>query len=588
MAGDTVAGDTMAGSTPIDDDLDGFSPPEDCDDTNPNISPRADELCDGVDNDCDDRADEGVLNACDQCGALPNEICDGLDNDCDGANDEGVLNACGQCGAVPIETCDGRDNDCDGTADEDLLNACGQCGMVPVEVCDGRDNDCDGTSDEGLLNACGQCGNVPRDSCDGFDNDCDGQIDENLPLNACGVCGALPSEICDGLDNDCDMQVDEELSAPCFTLKETITTNNSIIDLGSAITIVGDLDNDGVNDAIVKSQRSDRTRLIAYSGQGTVLWSVEGFDDFGTAITSGYYFNSSDLYVALNDPLNDRIIVYNNLGQPYVFISELEGTVTSMATLRGSVRDTLVLGMPEVRTRGLVQRIRFNPDNPTVTGTVYSTYGQRNQFIGERIYNIGDIVGNVIDDLIITVTTRTSFTDDRRTMLMDGSDGEIIFGTLIEYSGEESNSSFAEDLCFGKFTQNFAETFIFGAPLATNGFADEIGAIYFLNGGSSGYFPGTTKYGEQAYDLFGLTVETLPRPSAATDVLIVGGDGSLEYINFANNRQALAVPVPMTDLTLGYGLAIAKAPSIDGTYQMWVSGLSDQNDESQVWILRAR
>ena len=238
----------------------------------------------------------------------------------------------------PVETCDGRDNDCDGTADEKgLLNACGQCGVVPVEVCDGRDNDCDGTSDEGLLNACGQCGNVPRDSCDGLDNDCDGQVDENLPLNACGVCGVLPSEICDGLDNDCDMQVDEELNAPCFTLKETITTNNSIIDLGSAITIVGDLDNDGVNDAIVKSQRYDRTRLIAYSGQGTELWSVEGFDDFGTAVTGGYYFNNSDLYVAINDPLNDRIIVYNNLGQPYVFISELEGAVTSMATLRGSV-----------------------------------------------------------------------------------------------------------------------------------------------------------------------------------------------------------------------------------------------------------
>ena len=101
IAGDTMAGDTMAGSTPIDDDLDGFSPPEDCDDTDPNVSPQAEELCDSVDNDCDDRIDEGVLNACDQCGVLPNEVCDGLDNDCDGANDEGMLNACGQCGAVP-------------------------------------------------------------------------------------------------------------------------------------------------------------------------------------------------------------------------------------------------------------------------------------------------------------------------------------------------------------------------------------------------------------------------------------------------------------------------------------------------------
>ncbi|MAD61605.1 MAG: hypothetical protein CMH49_08890 [Myxococcales bacterium] len=586
--GETNGGETNGGEIVIDTDRDGSSPPEDCDDDDPEISPSADELCDGVDNDCDERIDEGVLNACDQCGVPPNEVCDGLDNDCDGTNDEGVLNACGQCGAAPVEVCDGRDNDCDSQVDEDLLNACGQCGALPVEACDGRDNDCDGQTDEGLLNACGQCGNLPRDACDGLDNDCDGRIDEGLPLNACGRCGALPNEVCDGLDNDCDTQVDEALNAPCFTLKETITTNNSIVDLGSSITIVGDLNNDGIEDTVVRSERSDRVRLIAYSGQGSELWSVEGFDDFGSAISSGYYFNNSDLYLAINDPLNDRIVIYNDLGQPYIFISDLEGTVTSIATLKGSVRDTLVFGMPEVRTRGLIQRVRFNPDNPTVTGTVYSTYGQRNQFIGERIYAIGDIVGNIIDDLVITVATRGIFDEDRRTMIMDGSDGEIVQGTLIEFLGEVSNSSFAEDLTVGKFSQIFTESFVFGSPLSTNDFGDEVGAIYFLEGGVNGYTPGMTMYGNESYDLFGLSVETLPRPNSTTDVLVVGGDGILEYINFANNRQTSAVPVPMNDLTIGFGLAIAKEPSLDGTYQMWVSGLSDQNDESQIWILRAR
>ena len=33
----------------------------DCDDTNPTISPDSEEVCDNLDNDCDDEIDEGVL-----------------------------------------------------------------------------------------------------------------------------------------------------------------------------------------------------------------------------------------------------------------------------------------------------------------------------------------------------------------------------------------------------------------------------------------------------------------------------------------------------------------------------------------------
>lgn len=81
-------------------------------------------------------------------------------------------------GMASAEVCDGIDNDCNGKTDEGLLNACKTCGPVPAEVCDGVDNNCDGQIDEGLLNACKKCGAVPDEICDGLDNDCDGQVDE--------------------------------------------------------------------------------------------------------------------------------------------------------------------------------------------------------------------------------------------------------------------------------------------------------------------------------------------------------------------------------------------------------------------------
>jgi len=211
-----------------DGDGDGYTRPDDCDDSDPAVHPGAAESCNGTDDNCNGIIDEGVTNACGDCGTVPDEVCaDGLDNDCDGQVDEN----CGGCSSdskpcyrgpdgtqgvgdcawgqmfcvdgefwsecqgdvVPQEeVCDGADNDCDGETDERWAvgsNACGWC--QTEEVCDGIDNDCDGWIDEGVANACGECGPAPEEVCDGVDNDCDGLIDEGV-LTACGTCPDVP------------------------------------------------------------------------------------------------------------------------------------------------------------------------------------------------------------------------------------------------------------------------------------------------------------------------------------------------------------------------------------------------------------
>ena len=172
-------------------DGDGFYADEDCDDQNININPGTDEVCDGIDNNCNGSVDEGVTQVF------------YLDSDGDGFGDGNeTMEACEiPSGYAP------NGNDCDDSASEVFPSA--------EEICDEIDNDCNDEVDDGVGDIYYQ------------DSDRDGYGDPNAQIQSCTEppssstnnldCNDQDEEIspdaleyCDEVDNNCDGTIDEE------------------------------------------------------------------------------------------------------------------------------------------------------------------------------------------------------------------------------------------------------------------------------------------------------------------------------------------------------------------------------------------
>ena len=190
-----VACETKDPSTDPDADGDGYPASEDCDDSNFAIRPDVDELCDGVDNDCDGEIDEDdAINGSEFYVDGDGDGIGGEDTDRACALRDGLAEVNGDCndGDAQIypdadERCNDTDDDCDGEVDED--NPIGGTVYYADEDGDGY-GDPDNTivsclQPEGYLTDSSDCDDTTTlrspsadERCNGGDDDCDGAVDE--------------------------------------------------------------------------------------------------------------------------------------------------------------------------------------------------------------------------------------------------------------------------------------------------------------------------------------------------------------------------------------------------------------------------
>ncbi len=278
------------GLPPVDGDGDGYSVLDDCDDAEVAINPGAEELCDGIDNNCDGDEDDAA-----------DALTWYADGDGDGYGDaSSTTAACSQPSGYVADVTDCDDSDANANPSAS-------------EYCDGHDDDCDGDVDEdSALDAAVSYADTDGD---GFGDSSD-----------CGDCAVSCTPPSGYVHDDRDWDdTDAELPGLDCTLlvPGDSTTIQGAIDLSfsadvvcvAADTYYENVDFGGMDITLRGAEGRDAT-IIDGGAAGPVVsfTSGEGMDSVleSFTLTNGYASHGGGVYIDGASPSLEDLLIEGN------------------------------------------------------------------------------------------------------------------------------------------------------------------------------------------------------------------------------------------------------------------------------------
>jgi hypothetical protein len=620
----------------------------DCDDSSAEIHPEAEEICDGVDNDCDgltDGDDDDVPTQIwyrDDDGDGYGENADDINASCPGSSyaleggdcddEDATINP----GADEIWY-DGVDQNCDEKSDYDQDYDRYKAAEYDGSDCDDTDPAVNPAAEDvwydGVDQDCDEHSDYDQDY-DGYDSsdyggtDCDDADDTVHPDQ--------PDDDGDGVDTDCNGAVDDDLTLSALGLY--YQGENTRDGAGGVLAGGGDLDGDGLDDFAVgvalhnagAGTGSGAVYVVlgaSVGGTGSISRADLTIDGAGSGMQLG---TSVDIAGDVNgDGYDDLVVgapnssaVNPSTGDAFLFLGgpHFGGLLDSDAadvllhgTLGGSLAGTQVQGVGDVTGDGLADLLVSAPAHTVNRGktflisdpqaatvslddAVHSWLGESaDDYCGRSLANAGDTDGDGVNDLLFG-----SYINDRGGT--EAGSAYLVLGPGAHVSDLED----ADGILYGEAASDRAgyaldgagdvdgdgyDDLLIGAYKRDAGFADA-GAAYIVLGPFSGVqelnYADAVIYGPNASAYLGYAVAGAGDVDGdGNDDVIVGAYG--ESSNGTNAGSAYLVHAPSSG-SIDPGSEALQALGASGSYAGYgVSGAGDlDGDGSLDWLVGAK